>query len=243
MMVELKEQKFREGPTWPRRRWRYFAQVGAIVWKDVVVEYRSKGVVLTMAVFTLLVLVLFNFAFGPGAGREVPVASGILWTAFLFAAVLGMNHTFALEKEGGCMQGLLLSPIDRSALFLGKMLGNLVFLLVVEAVSLPLFGILYNLPLPLVVWTLAPIVLLATVGLGSVGSLFASIAVNTKAREVMLPLLFFPVAVPVLIAAVRGTAAVLAGEGLGGDALRFLVVYDVVFLVASLLVAEYVLEE
>ncbi|MFQ5914287.1 MAG: heme exporter protein CcmB [Nitrospinota bacterium] len=224
---------------------RYLSQMGAVLWKDILSEYRSREVVVTMVAFSLLVIALFNFAFELGERWRASVGSGILWTAFLFSSVLGMNRTFALEKEGDCIQGLLLSPADRGAIFLGKLVANLMFLVIVEAVSLPIFGVLYGFPLGRVFLGLAPVVFLATVGLAIVGTLFAAIAVNTKAREVMLPLLLFPVAIPVIIGAAGATTAILAGEGLGeqGVWLRLLGVYDVVFLVISLWVVDYVLEE
>ncbi|MFQ5692494.1 MAG: heme exporter protein CcmB [Nitrospinota bacterium] len=224
---------------------RYLSQAAAVLQKDILTEYRSREVVVTMVVFALLVIVLFNFAFELGERWKASVGSGILWTAFLFSSVLGMNRTFAQEKEGECIQGLLLSPADRGAIFLGKLVANLIFLLIVEAVSLPVFGILFDFPLGRVLLGLGPLVLLATVGLASVGTLFACIAVNTKAREVMLPLLLFPVAIPIIIGAAGATTRILAGEGLGEQAvwLRLLAVYDVIFLVVSIWVVDYVLEE
>lgn len=224
---------------------RYLSCVGAILWKDILSEYRSREVVVTMVVFALLVIVLFNFAFELGERWRASVGSGVLWTAILFSSVLGMNRAFSLEKEGECIQGLVLSPADRGAIFLGKLAGNLIFLLVVEAVSLPVFAGLYDFPLDRVLLGVGPVVLLATVGLAGVGTLFAAIAVNTKAREVMLPLLLFPVAIPVIIGAAGATTRVLAGETLGEQAvwLRLLGVYDVIFLVISIWVADYVLEE
>ena len=224
---------------------RYLSHVRAILWKDLLCEYRSREVVVSMVVFALLVIVLFNFAFELGEGFKASVGSGILWTAFLFSSVLGMNRSFALEKEGDSIQGILLSPADRGAIFLGKLAGNLIFLLIVEAVSLPVFGILYNFPLDRLFLGLGPVVLLATIGLATVGTLFASIAVNTKAREVMLPLLLFPVAIPVIIGAVAATTQILAGGALSEQAgwLRLLGVYDVIFLVISVWVVDFVLEE
>jgi heme exporter protein B len=224
---------------------RYLSNIGAVMWKDILSEYRSREVVVTMIVFALLVIVMFNFAFELGERWKASVGSGILWTAILFSSVLGMNRTFALEKEGECIQGLLLSPADRSALFLGKLAANLIFLLILEAVNLPVFAVLYDFPLDVVILRLGPVVLLATVGLATVGTLFASIAVNTKAREVMLPLLLFPVAVPVIMGAAGLTTQILSGEA--GEAqgiwYRVLAVYDVVFLVISVWVVDYVLEE
>ena len=223
----------------------YFTHAAVILWKDLLSERRSREAIVTMAVFALLVMVLFNFAFELGERWKASVGSGILWTAFLFSSVLGMNRAFAMEKEGECIQGILLSPADRGSVFLGKLAGNLVFLWIVEAVSLPVFGVLYDFPLDRLFLVLGPVVILATIGLATVGTLFASIAVNTKAREVMLPLLLFPVAIPMVIGAAGATTGILAGGSLADQAVwyRLLGVYDVVFLVISIWVVDYALEE
>ena len=223
----------------------YFKVIGTVFWKDILSEYRSRDVVITMAVFALLVIVIFNFAFEVGEQWKASVGSGILWTAILFSAMLGMNRTFALERENDCIQGILMSPASKGAIFLGKLAGVLVFLLVVEVVSLPVFGILYNFPLDLVFLGLGPVLLLASLGFALVGTLFAAVAANTKAREVMLPLLLFPVVIPVIIGATGATTGILSGEGQEDQALwyRLLGVYDIIFLVISLWVVDYVLEE
>ncbi|HJM41957.1 MAG: heme exporter protein CcmB [Nitrospinota bacterium] len=223
----------------------YFTHAAAVLWKDLLSECRSREAIVTMAIFALLVMVLFNFAFELGERWKASVGSGILWTAFLFSSVLGMNRAFALEKEGECIQGILLSPADRGSIFVGKLAGNLVFLWIVEAVSLPVFGVLYDFPLDRLFLVLGPVVILATIGLATVGTLFASIAVNTKAREVMLPLLLFPVAIPIVIGAAGATTGILAGGSPADQAVwyRLLGVYDVVFLVISIWVVDYALEE
>lgn len=223
----------------------YLAQAGAVFWKDILYEYRSREVVTTMMAFALLVIVIFNFAFEVGERWKASVGSGILWTAILFSSVLGMNRTFAMEKEDECIQGILLSPADRSAVFLGKLAGVLVFLLIVEVVSLPVFAVLYDFPLDGTLLGLGPTLLLASLGLALVGTLFAAVAVNTKAREVMLPILLFPVAIPVIIGAVGATTGILGGEGHAEQAVwyRLLGVYDIIFLVISIWVVDYVLEE
>jgi len=206
----------------------YFTHAAVILWKDLLSERRSREAIVTMAVFALLVMVLFNFAFELGERWKASVGSGILWTAFLFSSVLGMNRAFAMEKEGECIQGILLSPADRGSVFLGKLAGNLVFLWIVEAVSLPVFGVLYDFPLDRLFLVLGPVVILAT-----------------KAREVMLPLLLFPVAIPMVIGAAGATTGILAGGSLADQAVwyRLLAVYDVVFLVISIWVVDYALEE
>ena len=218
-------------------------KVFAILWKDILSELRTKDVATSVLVFALMVIVIFNFAFEPGTEQMGLVAPGILWVAFTFAGVLSLGRSFVLEKEKGCIEGLMLCPVDRDVIYLGKMLGSLAFMLIVEAIVFPIFLMLFD--LPLFMPRLGLIAILATVGFVSVGTLFSALAVNTRAREVMLPILFFPVVTPVIIAAVKASGVVLEG-GLWSDMsswLQILVAFDVVFLVVSALVFEYVIEE
>ena len=218
-------------------------KVFAILWKDILSELRTKDVATSVLVFALMVIVIFNFAFEPGTEQMGLVAPGILWVAFTFAGVLSLGRSFVLEKEKGCIEGLMLCPVDRDVIYLGKMLGSLAFMLIVEAIVFPIFLMLFD--LPLFMPRLGLIAILATVGFVSVGTLFSALAVNTRAREVMLPILFFPVVAPVIIAAVKASGLVLEG-GLWSDMsswLQILVAFDVVFLVVSALVFEYVIEE
>lgn len=213
-----------------------------IVWKDLLSELRARDVVTSILVFALLVIVIFNFAFGPGTENIEVIAAGILWVAFTFAGMLGLNRSFVLEKDKGCLEGLMLCPVDREVIYLGKMLGCFVFMLLVELIVLPIFSVLLNLPMfpP----GLVLIALLATTGFVAVGTLFSAIAVNTKAREIMLPLLFFPIAVPVLIAAVKSSALVLSGAPWGElwSWLVMIAAFDIIFLVLSSFMFEYVIE-
>ncbi len=216
-------------------------KVFAILWKDILSELRTKEIVVSVLVFALLVIVIFNFALEPGKVGQV--ASGVIWIAFTFSGVLGLSRSFALEKDRGCLEGLMLCPVDRNVIYLGKMLGNLAFMLVIAVIVLPIFFILFNLPIfrP----ELALIVVLATVGFACVGTLFSALAVNTKAREIMLPILFFPIVAPVIIAAVKATGLVLAGESWGSLSswLQVMAVFDIIFLVVSSLVFEFIIEE
>jgi len=223
----------------------FFKAVWAVIWKDVIAEVRTKEALITMLVFSLLVIVMFNFAFEPGSQIIREMAPGILWVAFIFAGVLGLNKSFVGEKENDCIQGLLLSPADRSAIYLGKMLGNVVFMGVMEAISLPAFAIFFNYKITPVLPQLILVIFLATVGFASVGTLFSAMSVNTRARDVMLPVIMFPVVVPVLIAAVKSTGKILASRPVAEYAswMKILLAFDVVFIVASVLTFEYVLEE
>jgi heme exporter protein B len=220
---------------------RTLSKVFAILWKDILSEARTRDVATSVLVFALLVIVVFSFAFEPG--RIELVAPGILWVAFTFAGVLGLSRAFVLEKDKGCLEGLMLCPVDRGAIYLGKMLGSLVFMLVIEAVLLPIFGVLFN--QPLFAPELVLIVVLATIGFAAVGALFSALAVNTKSREIMLPILFFPIVIPMIIAAVKATGLVLAEESWSSLSswLELMVAFDVVFLIVAPLVFEFVIEE
>lgn len=217
-------------------------KVLAIVWKDILSEVRTKEIATSLVAFALLVIVVVSFALEPGE-QTSSIAAGVLWVAFTFAGVLGLSRSFVLEKDKGCLQGLMLCPVDRGLLYLGKMLSIVVFMLVVEAIILPVFVILLDQPLfpP----QLVVIALLATIGFAAVGTLFSALAVNTKARDVMLPLLFLPVASPVIIAAIKSSGLALSGESWGAIAswLGIIAAFDVVFLAVSPLVFEFVIEE
>jgi heme exporter protein B len=220
---------------------KFLGKVLVILWKDILAELRTRDIVVSMLVFSLLVIVIFNFTFDPN--KIGLVASGVLWVALTFAGVLGLNRSFVLEKEDGCLQGLMLCPLDRGVIYLGKMVSSLIFMLVVAVIVLPVFFVLFNLPSfrP----ELVLIVVLATIGFASVGTLFSALAVNTKAREIMLPILFFPIVVPVIIAAVKATEQVIAGESWSSLAswLQVMAAFDIIFLVVSSMVFEFIIEE
>lgn len=217
--------------------------VMAMVAKDVAAELRSKETLSSLLVFSLMIVVVFNFAFELRVENVRQIAPGVLWVAFTFAGILALNRSFVVEREDGCIEGLRLTPVDRGVLYLGKFLGNTLFLLVTEACILPIFAVLFDVSiLSPVLWL---IVVLGTGGFVSVGTLFAAMAVNTRAREAMLPLLLFPIAVPVLIAATKATGQVLDGQSLTEvySWLRLLLAFDIIFIVIAWLGFEYVLEE
>ena len=221
----------------------FLRKVLAIVHKDIIAELRTKEMFSSMFVFALLVVVIFNFAFELRVANIKQVAPGVLWVAFTFAGMLGLNRSFILEKDKGCLEGLLLAPVDRSAIYFGKMLGNLIFMSVVEAIVLPIFWVLFNPPLfsP----ALILILFLGTLGFAGVGTLFSAIAVHTRAREVMLPILLFPIVVPLMIAAVKITGGLLDGQPLSEmrNWLNLLVGFDIIFLTVSYMTFDYVVEE
>ncbi len=216
-----------------------------VLWKDLLAEFRTKELLSSMLLFAALVVVIFNFTFEPGSRAAIEAAPGILWVAFTFAGVLGLHRAFSREVENGCLQGLMLTPIDRGLIFLGKMTGNVIFILLIEIITLPLFAVLFNVPILAGLDRLVVIFLFATIGFAAVGTLFSAIAINTRTREIMLPILLFPVEVPVILAAVNATAAVLNGRdwpAINGW-LKILGVFDVIFVMVCYVTFEYVLEE
>ena len=221
----------------------FLRKVLAIVHKDIIAELRTKEMFSSMFVFALLVIVIFNFAFELRVANFKQVAPGVLWVTFTFAGMLGLNRSFILEKDKGCLEGLLLAPVDRSAIYFGKMLGNLIFMSVVEVIVLPIFWVLFNPPLfsP----ALILIIVLGTLGFAGVGTLFSAIAVHTRAREVMLPILLFPIVVPLMIAAVKITGGLLDGQPLSEmrNWLNLLVGFDIIFVTVSYMTFDYVVEE
>jgi heme exporter protein B len=221
----------------------FLGQVAAIIHKDVTAELRTKEMFSSMFIFALLSVVIFNFAFELRVADAVTIAPGVLWVSVTFAGMLGLNRSFVLEKDRGCLDGLLLAPMDRSVIYFGKMLGNLIFIGVVEAIILPIFSALFNVNL-IQPWILV-VLLLGTVGFAGVGTLFAAMAVHTRAREVLLPILLFPVVVPALIAAVKLTAGLLDGQALADLAnwMRLLVAFDIILIAASYMTFDYVVEE
>ncbi len=215
----------------------------AITRKDIISEVRSKEIVFSVLVFALLAVVIFNFAFGSDPQTISLVAPGILWVTFAFSGVLSLNRAFILEKEEGRLEGMMVAPVSREAIYTGKMLGSLLFMLIIEAIALPIFFFLFNLAvfsLQLVV-----IIFLTTVGFVAVGTLFSALAVNTKAREMVLPIIFLPVIVPIIISAVKASGLALSGESWGKMAswLQIIAAFDVIFLVVSYLVFSSVIEE
>jgi len=219
----------------------FLEQVMAILWKDVRSEWRSKQMWTGMGLFAILVLVIFNFAFDLRVDNKAAVAPGALWVAFVFASMLGLGRTIAVEREKGTMDRLLLCPVDRKAVYLAKLLGNMLFIGVVEIVALPIFAVLFD--VPLFFGPLLPIVLLGTLGIAAVGTLFAAMAAATRARELLLPILVFPLIVPVVIAAVRATGTLLVPAANEPPWLGLMAAFDVIFLSVSMLTFEYIVDE
>ncbi len=221
----------------------FFQSVSAVVWKDLTAELRSREIFSAMFVFALLVVLIFNFALELEAGTRASVAAGVLWATFTFAGTLGLNRSMSMEKDRGCLDGLLLAPVDRSAIFFGKMIGNLVFMLIVELVVIPLFSILYN--INLIQPGLIVVTLLGSIGYIAVGTLLSAMAVQARTRDILLPILLFPVVIPVVIAAVKASSGYLQGIPMNEITpwLNLLIVYDIIFLTTAWLVFDKVVEE
>ena len=222
---------------------RFWHKAFVIVWKDIISEIRTKETISSVLVFAILVIVIFNFAFGANQETMISVAPGILWVTFAFAGVLSLNRSFIVEKEEYCLEGLMACPVSREVIYVGKMLGSLLFMLFIEVIVLPIFALLFN--LAVLSPQLITVTFLTTLGFVAVGTLFSALAVNTKARELVLPILFLPIVAPVIICAVNAFGLALAGEPWGSLSswLQIIVAFDIIFLVASFLVFTFVIEE
>ena len=221
----------------------YLRAMLGVAWKDLAAEMRSKELLSAMLVFALLVIMIFNFALELDATARTSVTAGVLWVTFAFAGTLGLNRSMAIEKDRGCLDGLLLAPVDRSAIYFGKVISNFAFMLIVEAIVLPVYSVLYNTNLfkP----GLLLVILLGSIGYTAVGTLLSAMSVQTRTRDVMLPILLFPVIIPILIAAVRASGGYL--QELPFDQilpwLNLLIVYDVIITAIAFMVFDYVVEE
>ena len=221
----------------------FFRKAWYIARKDILSELRTREMVSTMGAFSVLVILLFAFAFDLRVAKAGTVAPGALWVVVAFAGMLGLNRSLTSEIDRGSFDALLLTPIDRSAIFLGKSLGIIVFMFAIEAVILPLFVIFFN--LPFLQPTILFIVALGTIGYGGIGTLLATMSSNTRLREVLLPVLLLPIAIPALLAAVKCTAGALDGRDFAEWANWFglLVSFDLVMLGASFLVYDFIVED
>ncbi len=221
----------------------FLRTVQAVVWKDLAAEFRSRELLSAMLIFALLAILIFNFALELDAGARANVTAGVLWVTFSFAGTLGLNRSMSMEKDRGCLDGLLLAPVDRSALFFGKAIGNLVFMFIVELIVLPVYTVLYN--INLFVPGLIFIIILGSIGYIAVGTLLSTMAVQTRTRDILLPILLFPLAIPILIAAVKASNGFLQALPFDeiGVWVNLLIVYDVVFIASAFMVFDFIVEE
>ena len=217
-----------------------------ILRKDLRVEFRTKEVFNSSVVFALLVIVTFSMAFEPTSQQAREFSGGLLWIAFAFAAMLALSRTFAREVPNDCLQGLQMAPISPAAVYLGKLFSNIFFLGLLEVLLVPLFSVFYNVPIWGKIPQLLLIVLLGSWGLAAIGTTFAALTTTIRLREMMLPVLLFPVAIPLILSLVEATTSALRG----GDSivnpriwLRIAFGFDVIFTLLSLYLFEYILEE
>ncbi|MGQ0815752.1 MAG: heme exporter protein CcmB [Gemmatimonadota bacterium] len=226
--------------------WRREAgRISAIVWKDFTAERRTKANFNAVAFLAVLTLLLFGFALGPDNETLANVAGGVLWLTILFSGVLSFNRSYEQELEGGALDALLLYPGQRRSIFLGKLIANLAFVLLVEAIVVPLATVLYDLELLPIALPLAGILLLGTIGFVTLGTFYAAMASRIRAREVLLPLLLFPMLIPLLVGTVEATTALLAGDVMGDTRVwvRLLIFFDVTFILACIWTFDYVIED
>jgi heme exporter protein B len=218
-----------------------------LAWKDLLMEFRTKQMLNSMVVFSLLVIVIFNYSFTNILFnvKIFDIAPGILWISFTFAGMLGLSRAFASEKEEGCLDGLRLCPVDPSVIYLGKVSSNLVIMFIIEAIIIPLFMVLFNFRDIKGLAGLIVIVLLGTLGFMLVGTLFSALTVNMRTREILLPVFLFPIIIPLIVSAVSATQKVLTTGDLwdATNEVRVLVVYNVAFFIAAQILFEYVIED
>ncbi|GIU79246.1 MAG: cytochrome c-type biogenesis heme exporter protein B [Bryobacteraceae bacterium] len=222
----------------------YLRQVWTVAAKDLRSELRTKEALNASLSFALVILLLFSFAFDPTAEMTREISGGLLWLVFAFAGALLLNRSFARELENDCLDVLVTSPVPPSALFLGKAVANWLLLLGIEIVCLPVFGVFYNVDWARQPAWLAVVLLLATWGITVIGTMFSALTVNLRLRELMLPMLVYPMLIPCLMAAMQLTTALVAGQAPAGDQLawlRMLAGFDIIFTALSVALVETVL--
>ena len=223
----------------------YLNQIAAIIWKDFVTELKTRELLSAMFIFALLVILIFIFSINLSIVKASEVGPGILWVAFLFAGTIGLNRSFMLEKENGCLMGLMLVPADRTAIYFGKLISNLIFLSIMELFILPLFMIFFNIDLLSHLGPLLVVVFLGTLGFCALGTLLSSLSSNLKTREIMLPILLYPLLIPIIIAAVRMTGQILDGTELF-DMMKWIGLtasFDIIYIGVSIMTIDHILEE
>jgi heme exporter protein B len=221
----------------------YLRAVGAVIWKDFRAEWRTRENLSAMLVFSLLVILIFNFALELDLQVRTSLSAGILWATFIFAGTIGLNRSLAVEKDRGCLDGLLLAPVDRSVIYFGKAVGNLLFMLIVEAIVLPLFSFLYAFNVFQPGFLL--VVLLGSIGYAAVGTLLSTMVVQARTRDILLPILLFPLTLPVVIAAVKGSQGFFQSLPYEEFSvwINILVAYDLIFIAVAMMVFDFVLED
>ena len=222
-----------------------FAAAWIIARKDLAIEFRTRSAFMSAALLSLLAIVIFFFTWDATAVTPIDIAPGVMWVTFTFSGILGLHRSFGVEAQERAMDALLVAPVPREAIFLGKALANLVFVVGVQLVAIPAVALFYNLPLGDTWLALAGVMLLASVGLVCIGTLFAGITANTRMAELLLPVLALPFFVPIVLPAAQATGQLLAGRSLSdaGSWLRILLAFDLVFLYACTLAFPFTLED
>jgi heme exporter protein B len=221
-----------------------FHQILTIAGKDLRSEMRTKEALNASVAFSVVILVLFSFAFDPTSDQTREFAGGLLWLVYMFAGALLLNRSFVRETQNDCLDALLSAPVSAAALFLGKTLANYALLIAIELVSLPVFGLFYNVRWARQFWPLMGILLLGTWALGVIGTFFSALTVNLRIRELMLPTLVYPLMIPALMSAMTLTTTLLAGDPIGPDqalSLKMLIAFDIVFTTLSIVFVDTVL--
>ena len=217
---------------------------GILLGKELRLEFRSRELLSATIIFALVVVVLFSFAFDPTAAESRRYGPGLLWLAFLFAGSLMLNPSFSREQNNETLDALRLAPISPFAILLGKMLANFIFMSVAELILVPVFAVLYNISLAGIIWRLALVLMLGTIGLTVTGTVFSAVSAHARMRELLLPLLLLPILTPLLIASVESTASLFQEQpALDRTWVAFLAGFDIVFLTASWLLCDYLLDE
>jgi len=221
----------------------FFKAIKAVIWKDLIAELRSKELVSGMLVFSLLVIFIFNFSLELSPSTRASVTAGVLWVTIIFAGTIGLNRSMAVEKDRGCLDGLLLAPVDRTAIYFGKSIANWIFMLIVAAIILPVYSILYN--HNVISIGLIFVILLGSEGYVAIGTLLSSMAVQARTRDILLPILLFPVVIPILIASVKASNGFLTGVPFNEltNWIYLLAAYDVIFTSVAFMVFDAVVEE
>ncbi len=221
----------------------YFHAIRAIAWKDLAAELRSRELLTSMLVFSTLIILIFYFTLDLDTKVRNSIAAGVLWVTFAFAGTIGLNRAMAIEKDRGCLDGLLLAPVDRSAIYFGKMISSLAFMLIVEIITLPVYSFFYN--INLFNAGLVGVILLGSIGYTAVGTLLSTMTVQARTRDMLLPILLFPVIVPVLVASVKASSGFLQDAPISEIIpwLNILMVYDAIFIALAFIVFDFVVEE
>ena len=221
----------------------FWKAMWAVAWKDLAAERRSREILSAMLTFSLLVVIIFNFSLDLNPKIQQEVTGGLLWVTFTFVGTLGLNRSMAIEKDRGCLDGLLLAPVDRSAIYFGKVIGNLVFMLVVEVIVLPVFSIFYN--VNLFNLGLLGVILLGSIGYVVVGTLFSTMTVQTRSRDMLLPIITFPVVFPLIVAAARATTFLLQEQPMDliWPSINLMIAFNVIFTAAAYMLFDFVVEE